>query len=187
MLDGLQVKTFMKPPPLKIFQNYVELSQMQFTILNVDFQIDLAKISKSSKISQQHLTLEQLGQTALWLVRSVTRVHVVLAGLLVLPKCSRTVSALPPKLKSIRCTLQKISHHAATRAVPAVMVDSLLPPWTTSLPLASQPVDSMVTPPHVNHIHSNHVNITSQVTVHHVPEMDQLQHVLLLASQVGSL
>ena len=29
--------------------------------------------------------------------------------------------------------------------VPAVMVDSLLLPWTTSLPLASQPLDSMVT------------------------------------------
>ena len=65
MLDGLQVKTFMKPPPLKIFQNSVELFQMQFTILNVDFQIDLDKISKLSKISQQPLTLEQPGQTAL--------------------------------------------------------------------------------------------------------------------------
>ena len=187
MLVGLLVKTFMKPPPLKILQNSVELSQMQFTILNVDFQIDLDKRSKSSKISQQPLTPELLGQTALWLVRSVTRVLVVPAGLSVLQKCSLTVFASPPKLKSIPCTLQKISLHAATHAVQAVMVDSHLPPWTTSHPLVSQLVDSMATPPHANHIHSSHANITSLATVRHVLVMDLLQLVLPHVFQVGFL
>ena len=187
MLVGLLVKTFMKPPPLKILQNSVELFQMQFTILNVDFQIDLDKRWKSLKISQQPLTPELLGQTALWLVRSVTRVLVVPAGLSALQKCSLTVFASPPKLKSIPCTLQKISLHAATHVVPAVMVDSHLPPWTTSHPLVSQLVDSMATPPHANHIHSSHVNIMSLATVRHVLVMDLLQLVLPHAFQVGFL
>ena len=184
---GLLVKTFMKPPPLKILQNSVELSQMQFTILNVDFPIDLDKRWKSLKISQQLLTPELLGQTALWLARSVTRVLVVRAGPLVPQKCSLTVFASPLKLKLIQCTLQKTSLHAATHAVPAVMVDSHLPPWTTSHPLASQLVDSMATPPHANHIHSSHANITSPATVRHVLVMDLLQLVLPHAFQVGFL
>ena len=65
MLDGSPVTTFMKLSPLTIFQNFVELSQMQFMILNAEFLIDLDKRSKLQKLSQVLLTLELLGQTAL--------------------------------------------------------------------------------------------------------------------------
>ena len=50
-----------------------------------------------------------------------------------------------------------------------------------------QPVDSMATPQHVNHIPLNHVNMTSQATVRCVLVMDLLQLVRPRVFQVGCL
>ena len=109
------------------------------------------------------------------------------AGLLVPQRCSLTVFVSPQKVKSIPCTLQKISPHAARESLMAVTVDFLLAPWTILHHMVSQLVDSMATPLHVNHIHLNHVNMTSQATVRRVLVMDLRQRVLPRVSQVGCL
>ena len=85
--------------------------------------------------------------------------------------------ALLLMVKSIQCTLLKISQHVARTVVMAVMVVSHWLPWTILLVMVLLLAVSMATQLHVNHTHSNHANIMSLVTVRHVLVMVQLQHV----------